>query len=177
MKDDAQKQLLDGHTRETARLLISAHFTGMKDNNNPAVGFAYVSTNVYQKYRRLGARDNFVAEPFTVTFPAWHPRSGQSQSLTKGQKNLLYTFYQQEDELVKALTRLFEVVGQATASRRRRHPCRQQGSGSRREPSRSTPTPSRLSCGRAGTRTSATARGPERRCPFTARRRAAISRA
>jgi hypothetical protein len=117
VNDSVQKTQLEIYVRDTARLLISANFTGRKDNNNPALGFAYTSTNIYQKYRELGARDNFVAEPFAIKFPAWHPRQGQTQSLLKIQKNVLYTFYQQEDELVKALTRLFRVIGKAHAEK------------------------------------------------------------
>jgi hypothetical protein len=115
--DLAQKDLLEEYTRDTARLLISAYFTGQPDNRSPALGFAYSSTNVYQLYRKLGARSNFVAEKFPVTFPAWHPKQGPPQQLTDQQKNSLYTFYQQEDSLVERLTELFSVIGEASAKK------------------------------------------------------------
>jgi hypothetical protein len=107
----AQKSLLETYTRETARLLISAYFTGKTNNVEPALGFAYSSTNVYQLYLQSGSRDNFVGNTITVTFPSWFARQGPPQSLTKLQKNVLYTFYLQENELVERLTKLFKVVG------------------------------------------------------------------
>lgn len=114
MADPAQKALLESYTRETARLLVSAYWTGKTDNLSPALGFAYSSTNVYQLYRQSGSRDNFVANTISVTFPSWHPVQGPPQPLNKLQKNVLYTYYQREDDLVNALTRLFRVIGKAS---------------------------------------------------------------
>ena len=113
--DANQKRQLEDYTRDTARLLISAYLTGLNDNNNPALGFAYTSSSIYQTYRKLGNREPFKLEPFTVTFPSWHPRQGPPQALSTPQKDQLFTYYKQEDTLVNALIELFKVIGKSRA--------------------------------------------------------------
>ncbi|MET0647440.1 MAG: hypothetical protein ABW208_12550 [Pyrinomonadaceae bacterium] len=115
VNDKNQQRQLEDYTRDTARLLISAYLTGKDNNNDPPLGFAYTSTSVYQTYRKIGNREPFMLEPLTIIFPAWHLRQGQSQPLTKQQKDSLFTYYKQEDEMVNVVTELFRVIGESRA--------------------------------------------------------------
>ena len=112
--DADQKRRLEEYTRETVRLLISARFTGQRNNVESLLGFAYNTAN-HLVFKNAGARSNFVAEQIvTSPIPPWHPMQGPPRLLTSAQKNLLYTYYSQEGRLVEALTKLVRAVGKAS---------------------------------------------------------------
>lgn len=116
---------LEGFARQTARQLIAAKFTGMREKDWQArVGFAYLDelneseTSLYHTYHKLGNVVAFKQLAVTVALPAWFAKQGPpSVTLRPDDLGLLAQIYDVEDRFVKRLLTLSKLVKSAGDSK------------------------------------------------------------
>jgi len=104
--------------RSAARQLIAAKFTGMSETDwQGPLGFAYLDSSLYEKYREIGNRAAFAALTVDVPLPDWFAKQGaKHRVLRKEDLFVLATFYDVEDRFVKRIGKLSELVRSSPAA-------------------------------------------------------------
>jgi hypothetical protein len=106
---------LENFARATARALIGAKFTGMrKEDWQVRVGFAYLDP----QFSELHKKGTLKTDGKFVELPPWFTGSGSiTVALPSDQRNLVNVLFNMEDNYVKRLVKLDEVVDQAATGK------------------------------------------------------------
>ncbi|HWN09306.1 MAG TPA: hypothetical protein VNO50_08615 [Pyrinomonadaceae bacterium] len=109
---------LSRFARLTARGLVAAKYTGMRDNDWLApMGFAFLDQGLYDAFHNIGNPEAFAQKTVTVSLPDWFVAGGKKVVLRKSDLWVLAKFYKVEDKFVERLMKLRGLVKLAPGAR------------------------------------------------------------